>query len=69
MRVKKYISIVEDRKLLTESSIRRNELERHVAIYLKKGGTITKVADGISGETPTNRAKPFVINRHVLEQE
>lgn len=67
--MKKYISIVEDRKLLTESSIRRNELERHIAIYLKKGGTITKVADGISGETPTNRAKPFVINIHTLEQE
>ena len=67
--MKKYISIVENRKLLTESSTRQHELENHIAIYLKKGGTITKVADGISGETPTNRAKPFVINKHVLEQE
>ena len=67
--MKKYLSIVEDRKLLTESSIRRNELERHVAIYLKRGGTITKIAYGVSAELPSNRAKPFVINRHVLEQE
>jgi hypothetical protein len=67
--MKKYFSIIEDRLVLTESSVRRNELEKHVAAYLENGGTITQVADGVSAEPAANQAKPFVINRRILEKE
>lgn len=67
--MKKYISITEDRFLLTESSIRQKEVDRDVAIYIKKGGKITKVADGVSGETITTLCKPFSIGSYRVKQK
>jgi hypothetical protein len=67
--MKKYISITEDRFLLTESAIRRNELEQHLAVFFKNGGTITKIADGVSAETITTVCKPFVIGSHRVKQK
>lgn len=61
--MKKYISITEDRFLLTESQTRQVEVDKHVAAFLRKGGKIQQIAIETSGYNPKGEGKhAFVIN-------
>jgi hypothetical protein len=61
--MKKYISITEDRFLLTESEIRQAEVDKHVAAFLRKGGKIQQIPIEVSGYNPKGEGKhAFVIN-------
>jgi hypothetical protein len=64
--MKKYISVTEDRFLLTESEIRQAEVDKHVAAFLKGGGTIQQIPLNATAYNYDNASQAFVINKHTV---
>ena len=63
MRKQRVNKIIDDRTLHTESEIRQEEVDKHVAAFLRKGGKIQQIPIEVSGYTPRGEGKhTFVIN-------
>ena len=64
--MKKYISVTEDRFLLTESAKRQIEVAEHIAAFLKGGGTIQQIPLNATAYNYDNASQAFVINKHTV---
>ena len=64
--MKKYISVTEDRFLLTESAKRQIEVAGHIAAFLKSGGAIQKIPMNATAYNYDNASQAFVINKHTV---
>lgn len=67
MRVQPPMFLVDNRKSQTESELRREEVAKHVASFLRKGGKIQALAMDVSAYARSGKlTQPFVINNHTL---